>query len=118
MSQNDRKTGPVRLDRILDGVLSECGLSDRMAERSLLEVWPQIVGERIARHVRAVDLRDGVLLLAADHGAWRQEVTLLLPRIREQCNERFGEGVVQEIRWARPWQRTRHVDDADENSQR
>jgi hypothetical protein len=42
----------------------------------------------------------------------------LLPRIREQCNERFGEGVVQEIRWARPWQRTRHVDDADENSQR
>lgn len=118
MSQKDRKTGPVRLDRILDGVLSECGLSDRMAERSLLEVWPQIVGERIAGHVRAVDLREGVLLLAADHGAWRQEVTLLMPRIREQCNERFGEGAVREVRWARAWQRGRQVDDTDENSQR
>jgi predicted nucleic acid-binding Zn ribbon protein len=101
MSQNDRKQGPVRLDRILDGVLSECGLADRLAERGLLEEWPRIVGERVARHVRAIDLREGVLLLAADHGAWRQEVTLLLPRIREQCNERFGEGTVKEFRWAR-----------------
>ena len=101
MSQRDRKTGPVRLDRILDGVLDECGLSERLAERSLLEIWPEIVGERLARHVRAVDLREGVLLLAADHGAWRQEATLLLPRIREQCNARFGEGTVTEIRWAR-----------------
>lgn len=113
MSQRDRKSGsgrkegPVRLDRILDGVLSDCGLSDRLAERSLLEVWPEIVGERLAGHVRAVDLREGTLLLAAEHGAWRQEVTLLLPRIRQQCNERFGEGTVNEIKWAGPWTRRR-----------
>jgi predicted nucleic acid-binding Zn ribbon protein len=105
MSRKDRNQGPVRLDRILDGVLAECGLSDRLAERSLLEVWPQIVGERLSRHVRAVDLRDGVLLLSADHGAWRQEVTLLLPQIQAGCNRRFGEGTVREIRWARPWTR-------------
>ena len=112
MSQRDgKKDGPVRLDRILGGVLSDCGLSDRLAERSLLDVWPAIVGDRVAGHVRAVDLRDGVLLLAADHGAWRQEVTLLLPKIQQQCNERFGEGTVTEIRWARPWSRTPPVDD-------
>jgi predicted nucleic acid-binding Zn ribbon protein len=105
MSQRDRKEGPVRLDRILDGVLSECGLSDRLAERTLLEDWPTIVGERLAKHVRAVDLREGVLLLAADHGSWRQEVTLLLPRIHAACNERFGAGTVSEIRWARSWTR-------------
>ncbi len=45
MSQrNGKKDGPVRLDRILGGVLSDCGLSDRLAERSLLDVWPAIVG--------------------------------------------------------------------------
>jgi predicted nucleic acid-binding Zn ribbon protein len=107
MSQRDRrpganrKDGPVRLGTILDGVLSECGLDDRLAERTLLDVWPEIVGDRVAGHVRAVDLRDGVLLLAAEHGAWRQEVTMLLPRIQQECNERFGEGTVREIRWAR-----------------
>ncbi len=110
MSSSNRKNGPVRLDRILDGVLSDCGLSDRLAERSLLDVWPEIVGERLAGHVRAVDLREGVLLLAAEHGAWRQETTLLLPKIRQQCNERFGEGAVTEIKWARAWSRAPQID--------
>ena len=93
----NRKEGPVRVDQILDGVLADCGLNDRLAERSLLDLWPEIVGERLARHVGAVDLREGVLLLAADHGAWRQETTLLLPRIQSECNERFGAGTVTEI---------------------
>lgn len=103
MSRNDRKEGPVRVGRILSDVLSACGLTGRLAERELLAAWPQIVGDRLATHVRAVDLRDGVLLLAAQHGAWRQEVALLAPRIRRECNARFGEGAVNEIRWARGW---------------
>ena len=98
MSRKDRNQGPVRLDRILDGVLADCGLSDRLAERTLLEVWPEIVGERLSRYVHAVDLRDGVLLISADHGAWRQEITLLLPRIQAGCNARFGADTVREIR--------------------
>lgn len=103
MKRQDGKTGPVRLGRILDGVLSECGLAGRLSEREFLAQWPGIVGERIAAHVRAVDLREGVLLLAADHGAWRQEVALLAPRIRQECNARFGENTVAEIRWVRGW---------------
>lgn len=101
MSQRDRKEGPVRLGRILDGVLSDCGLNDRLAERELLLAWNQIAGERLAAHVRAVDLREGVLWLDTDHGAWRQEVSLLLPRILRECNARSGEGTVKEIRWVR-----------------
>jgi len=105
MSERDRKQGPVPLERILDSVLAECGLTGRLAERSLLLAWPGIVGERLAAHVRAVDLREGVLYLDADHGAWRQEVSLLLPRICQACNDRCGAGTVTEIRWIRPWTR-------------
>ena len=101
----NRQEGPVRVDQILDGVLDKCGLSDRLSERSLLDHWPEIVGDRLAGHVRAVDLREGVLLLAAEHGAWRQETTLLLPRIQSECNKRFGAGTVTAIKWARPWTR-------------
>lgn len=103
MSQQDRKAGPVRLGRILDGVLSDCGLDERMAERSLLAAWPRIVGERLAAHVRAVDVRESVLWLDADHGAWRQEISLLAPRILSACNAACGEGTVTEIRWTRAW---------------
>jgi len=105
MSQQNRHEGPVRLGNILDGVLADCGLDERIAERSLLTAWPDLVGERLASHVRAVDLRDGVLLLDADHGAWRQELTLLLPQIRRRCTERFGADTVTDIRWIRPGSR-------------
>ncbi len=105
MSQQNRKEGPVRLGNILDGVLADCGLDDRLAERTLLTAWPDLVGERLAQHVRAVDLREGVLLLDADHGAWRQEITLMLPQIRQRCIERFGADAVIDIRWIRPGSR-------------
>ncbi len=110
MSKRDRKLGPVRLDQIPDGVLEDCGLTDRLAERTLLEVWPELVGARLADHVRAVDLREGVLFLQADHGAWRQEATMLLPQIHEACQARFGKETVQEIRWARAWTRGPRTD--------
>ncbi len=103
MSRRDRRDGPVRIGRLMNEALAACGLDGRLAERTLLAAWPQIVGERLAAHVRAVDLREGQLLLAADHGAWRQEVSLLSPRIMQECNARFGEGAVTQIRWARAW---------------
>lgn len=95
----------MRIDRILDGVLEDCGLDQRLAERDLLTAWPELVGDRLAAHVRAVDLREGVLYLDADHGAWRQEVTLLLPQIRQRCGERFGGEAITDIRWIRPGSR-------------
>jgi len=105
MSKRKRKEGPVPLGSILNGVLADCGLDDRLAERSLLTAWPEIVGPRLAEHVRAVDIRETVLFLDADHGAWRQEITLLLPRIKQQCVERFGDDAVTDIRWIRPGSR-------------
>jgi predicted nucleic acid-binding Zn ribbon protein len=94
----DRK-GPEPVSRILEGALRRCGLSERLAERQALARWPDIVGGEIAAHSRAVDLADGVLVLEADHGAWRQEVSLLVPIIIEKFNALCGEGTVTGIRW-------------------
>jgi predicted nucleic acid-binding Zn ribbon protein len=93
------KGKPQSVGDILPSALAAAGLGRRFAERSVLEDWAQIAGERVAAHSRAVDLRDGVLVLDADHGAWRQELTLLFPTIVRKYNERHGEGTVREIRW-------------------
>ncbi len=93
------KSRPEAVGDILPSVLEAAGLGRRFAERSVLDDWAQIAGERVAAHSRAVDLRDGVLVLDADHGAWRQELTLLFPTIARKYNERHGAGTVREIRW-------------------
>jgi len=99
MARRRNGSGPQPLSRILDSALRECGLQDRMEERSALLGWREIVGEKIANHSRAVDLIDGVLTLEADHGAWRQELSMLVPMIIQKFNAMFGEGTVTEVQW-------------------
>lgn len=99
MNRRGDNTGPQPVSRILTEVLRECGLTSRLEERNVLLHWRQIVGDEIAAHSRAMDLKDGVLILEADHGAWRQELTLLVPKIITKFNALFGEGTVTEIQW-------------------
>jgi predicted nucleic acid-binding Zn ribbon protein len=113
MTDRQRRGSPLPLERVLDGVLRECGLVDRLSQRRALEAWDSIVGGAIAAHVRALDLADGVLTIQADHGAWRQELTLLMPQIMASFNSRFGPGTVTSIQWARPATGRRHRDNPD-----
>lgn len=75
------------------------GLRERAQERAVLSRWVEIVGKEIAAHARALDIQDGVLILEADHGAWRQELTMLAPGIVEKFNALCGPGTVVEIQW-------------------
>ncbi|MFT5314799.1 MAG: putative nucleic acid-binding Zn ribbon protein [Candidatus Krumholzibacteriia bacterium] len=94
-----RKTGPQPISKILEGALRQYGLHERFTERAVLSRWAEIVGEDVASHSQAVDIEDGVLILAAEHGAWRQELTMLMPMIMEKFNALCGEGTVREIQW-------------------
>lgn len=99
MKNRRDKSGPQPLSKILSEVLHECGLDERLEERSPLLRWREIVGEDIATHSRAVDLSEGILVIEADHGAWRQEVTMLIPMIKNKFNAMFGESTVTDIQW-------------------
>ncbi len=94
-----KREGPLPISRLIEGALRQCGLHDRLEERAALLRWREIVGDKIASQSRAVDLVDGVLILEADHGAWRQELTMLVPMIIKKFNAIFGEGTVTDIQW-------------------
>ena len=99
MNDDRKKHGPESVGSILDSVLDSTGLRRRTAERTVLEDWPDIVGDKIAGQSRPIDIRDGILVLEADHAAWRQELTLLIPEIIRKLNRKYGEGTVKEIKW-------------------
>ena len=113
MSRRGPWRRPEPVGTVLESLLDRLGLSRRLQERRLLAAWPSVVGEKIARHSRALDLQDGVLILQADHGAWRQELTLLAPQVIERYNEMFGAGTVREVRWDRRPPRAGSRDNAD-----
>ena len=94
-----KREGPQPVSRIIGDALRRFGLHERLEERTVLLRWREIVGEEIAEHSRAVDLQDGVLVLEADHGVWRQEVTMLVPMIIKKFNALCGDGTVTEVTW-------------------
>ncbi len=94
-----KREGPLPVSRLIEGALRQFGLHDRLEERAALLRWREIVGDEIAEHSRAVDVVDGILVLEADHGAWRQELTMLVPMIIQKFNAMFGEGTVTDIQW-------------------
>jgi predicted nucleic acid-binding Zn ribbon protein len=94
-----KRQGPIPVSRLIEGALKRYGLHERMEQRAPILRWREIVGDDIASHSRAVDLNDGVLVLEADHGAWRQELTMLVPMIIQKFNAMFGEGTVTDIQW-------------------
>ena len=106
-NESRHRDGLLPVSRILESALREAGVADRLADRAPLLQWAAIVGPEIAAHVRAVDLDGSVLVLEADHGAWRQEVSMLATSIVEKFNARFGEGTVSQLQWRQggraPW---------------
>lgn len=99
MQSRRNRNGPQPVSRILGDALRKLGLQERLQERSVLSFWNEIVGEKIAAHSRAVDISDGVLTLEADHGVWRQEITMLMPMILKKFQAACGADAVREIRW-------------------
>ncbi len=99
MGQRRDNPGPQHVSRIMRAALRNCGLDERLEERAAMLRWREIVGDKVADHAWPVDLVDGTLVLEADHGAWRQELTMLLPMIIEKFNTLCGAGTVENIQW-------------------
>lgn len=95
-----RREGPQPIESILARVLDSTGLGGRMRDRRILDDWDDVVGEAAAKHCRPVDFAAGVLIVEADHAAWRQELTLLAPVIIGKFNAIHGEGTVKSLRWS------------------
>lgn len=74
-----------RLGEALDSYLEKSGLVERLAQASVVDEWPRLVGERIARvcHPQSVS-PDGTLFLTVASGAWMQELQLMTPEILQR----------------------------------
>ena len=66
--------------------------------------WERVVGPDVAAHAQPVSLRDGVLVIAADHPAWASQLTYLQDDLLRQVQAAAGsEDVIEvQVRVANP----------------
>ena len=63
--------------------------------------WNDIMGEMVARRVRAVYVKDGKLFLYAPDAVWKNEMRMSAPEIVQRVNNYAGSRMVCEIAFTR-----------------
>jgi len=90
-----------RLEETLRGALRGAGVPDAGALADVTRVWPEAVGDAIARAAWPQRIaRDGTLLVAASSASWAFELGLLGPEILEKLAATVGAGAPTAIRFS------------------
>src|SRR4028119_1315713 len=83
---------------IVNGVLDARGWRGKVLEQMAVEIWPEVVGEAIARHTLAEKFKSGTLYVRARSPQWTQELHFQEARIVARLNGRLRQQIVQKIR--------------------
>ncbi len=83
----------------LPKTLTSLGITRRTREAQALWLWPQVVGEHLARETKALKLTGGTLLVTASSPALAHQLHLERTLLIDRLNERIGARAVREIRF-------------------
>lgn len=93
----NRNQGPVKLGEMLAEVLEERGLRDQVRRMEVLDLWPELVGEHVARVTRARGVEDATLFVEVRTSAWLMELNMMKGEFLKQVNDRLQEAPIERI---------------------
>ncbi|MBI5494163.1 MAG: DUF721 domain-containing protein [Deltaproteobacteria bacterium] len=68
------RSAPKRAQTAVNSALRRAGLEHMVQQADVVAAWPRVVGKVMAAHTWVEVIRDGELVVATDHPAWRQEL--------------------------------------------
>ena len=92
-----KRNGPARLDGVLPAVLEKLGVSRQIKRMEVLELWPEIVGDRLAEVTRARGVSDATLFVEVRNSAWLMELSMMKEDFLERVNARLGDVPLERI---------------------
>ncbi len=93
------KSLPLAIGTVLDGLVKDLGIGQKIEENGVFEVWESVVGQRIAEVARAERVEKGVLLVRVSAAPWRTELTFRKSEILAKIHERMHSDVIHDIRF-------------------
>jgi predicted nucleic acid-binding Zn ribbon protein len=90
-------TNDHSLKELLNDLLKEYQLADKLNELKLTESWPKVVGKVIAKHTTGIYFRDKKLYVTLDNAAVREELQYAKTKLLKSLNKLAGENFVDEI---------------------
>ena len=82
---------PVRVDSVLAAVLEKAGVKEQVQRMSVLDLWPELAGEHVARVTRAKGVSEATLFVEVRTSAWLMELNIMKGEFLARVNERLGD---------------------------
>ncbi len=82
---------------ILKKVLEEKGIWNAVKQQEVVEMWEDIVGEKIAAHTEAVKMEKGILWVKVKDSAWLHHLSMLKPQLIKKISRRVHKKVVNDV---------------------
>jgi len=92
-----RGGGPARVDSVLQGILEEHGVRKHIDRLGVLELWPEIVGQKLAEVTKVKGLDEAALFVEVRSSAWLTELSMMKDAFLDRVNERLGDAPIERI---------------------
>lgn len=92
-------SGFRKLADVLPRVYAKIGLAERLWEREISASWEGIVGPDVAARTKPVKLKEGVLEVEVNHGAWLQELRFRAGEVAVILRKHFPTAGVRVVRF-------------------
>lgn len=92
-----RRAGLERMDSVLADVLDEAGVVDQVERVRILELWPEVVGEQVARVTRARSVDESTLIVEVRSSPWLMELNMLKRDIVGRVNEQLDGTSIEKL---------------------
>ncbi len=79
--------------------LRESGLETPLLQLRLIQAWPEVVGEMIAQHTFAANIREQVLLVETDSASLCQDLQMKRSQLVRCLNDKVGSHIIADIRF-------------------
>ncbi|MCX6137641.1 MAG: DUF721 domain-containing protein [Ignavibacteriales bacterium] len=89
----------VTLGTAIEALIRRLGIAGKLKEYEIVEIWPGIVGERIAQVSRVESVERGVATVRVSAAPWRTELTFRKKEILEKIHQTMNSDVIQDIRF-------------------
>jgi hypothetical protein len=94
-----RRKAPEPIASTLGSIIDRLDSEGHFAIVRLIQAWPEIVGEAIARHTEVLELKFHTAVVRVSGTMWIQELNLLKPEILSRLAARVGEDAVRDLRF-------------------
>lgn len=93
------ETGLQPIGNILDEVVGQLNIGNRLKVSSIFNHWTEIVGEQIGKKSKPQSLRGNTLQISVTSSTWANELNLMSRTLIDKINKYVGAEVVEKIRF-------------------